>query len=153
MKVIKWSVITIIICIIVIQFIPKNLPVNSDDSTTNILYLEESSAEIAEIIRVSCFDCHSTQTNYPWYSKIIPIYFLVKRDVKLGRDEVNFSEWGNLSKRKKIRVLSSSKKEVEKGKMPLKIHTLVHQDAKLTDSEKQSLLSWFEELNENILDE
>ena len=81
-----------LVLLIILQFLPKELPENSDDSSTNILYVESIPEDVANTLNVSCFDCHSNQTRYPWYSKIVPVYYLVKRDVEMGREEVNFSD-------------------------------------------------------------
>lgn len=151
MKVLKWTGIIIFAILIILQIFPKELPENSDDSSTNIIFVESIPDDVASTLKVSCFDCHSNQTRYPWYSKIAPVYYLIKRDVEMGREEVNFSKWGDMSKRKKIKILSSSVEEVEDGEMPLKIHTVIHKDAVLTDSEKEAFIAWCEALTENLL--
>jgi hypothetical protein len=153
MKILKWSGIIILIALIILQILPKELPENSDDSLTNIIYVEQIPEGVADIFKVSCFDCHSNQTNYPWYSKIVPVYYLVKRDVEMGREEVNFSDWNDLSKRKKIKALSSSIEEVEEGTMPMKIHTLIHRDAVMTDSKKEAFISWCDNLSRELVGE
>lgn len=153
MKILKWIGIIILVLLIILQFLPKELPENSDDRSTNILYVESIPDDVANTLKVSCFDCHSNQTRYPWYSKIVPVYYLVKRDVEMGRDEVNFSEWADISKRKKIKVLSNCADEVEEGEMPLKIHTVIHKDAVLTDSEKKAFLAWCDDLSGKLLGE
>lgn len=153
MRILKWIGIILVVLLIILQIIPKELPENSDDSSTNIIYIESIPGELSEIFKVSCFDCHSNQTNYPWYSKIVPVYYLIKRDVELGKEEVNFSDWGNMSKRKKIKALSSSVEEVEEGTMPMKIHTMIHREAVLTDEEKEIFIAWCEKLSEELVGE
>ena len=144
-----------IICLaalIIIQFIPANLPATSDESSLDIVNTETPPPEVKLILQRACYDCHSNQTVYPWYSNVAPVSWLVARDTRLGRDELNFSTWADLSKRKKIKTLGNIAEEVEDKKMPLKIYTFVHRDAILTDHEIETLSTWTKSLSKKILE-
>lgn len=84
----------------------------------------------------SCFDCHSNETIWPWYSHIAPISWLVRRDVDRGRAELNFSEWG--LRRQEGNDAAGS---VADGKMPLALYTLVQRQAILTPAERAELIA------------
>ncbi len=83
----------------------------------------------------ACYDCHSNETIWPWYSKIAPVSWLVTRHVIEGRQKLNFSEWG-------VRGIEINEvtRAIRSGKMPTKDFLLMHPDAKLTDAEKQQLI-------------
>jgi uncharacterized membrane protein len=105
-----------------------------------------ASPEVQAVLRRACYDCHSNETNWPWYSKIAPVSLLISSDVKKGRKEVNFSVWESYDKRRKTRKLREIAKEVEKGSMPLAYYLPLHPDAKLTAAERDLILSWAKQL-------
>ena len=83
-----------------------------------------------------CKDCHSNQTEWPWYSNIAPVSWFVQDDVDQGRSRFDVSEWGR-SKRNKGKAAAD---EVRKGDMPLPKYTILHSNARLTSDEKQKLI-------------
>ncbi|MCC7369238.1 MAG: heme-binding domain-containing protein [Chloroflexi bacterium] len=83
----------------------------------------------------ACFDCHSNETTYPWYSYVAPVSWLVARDVTEGRAKLNFSEW-DLPQRE----AGEAAKELQKGKMPMPIYLPTHPEAGLADDEKRALI-------------
>ena len=99
-------------------------------------------AEVEEILRTSCYDCHSNLTRWPWYSRIAPASWLIRDDVSEGRDELNFSEWDDYSARRKHHKLEEVEELVTQRKMPLKIYLPLHPDARLTEAEAQTLIDW-----------
>ncbi len=129
---------------IIIQFVPVN---RSNPAVTADL---NAPVEIKEIVKNSCYDCHSNETNWPWYSYIAPASWLVTHDVEEGRRHLNFSEWGNLNDKDKQKVLDEMWEEVEQGEMPLKIYTLLHSQAKLTDDQLKSLFTWTKTANDTL---
>jgi len=88
-----------------------------------------------ELIHRACFDCHSNQTTWPWYSNIAPMSWLVQRDVNGGRSHLNFTEWDRLQSHAK-----DVAEEVTKGDMPPWFYVPMHSMAKLSSTEKQSLV-------------
>ena len=134
-----------------IQFVPNELPENNSDRSNDIVEITKAPDHVKLILRKACYDCHSNQTIYPWYSYVAPSSWLVAKDTRLGREELNFSEWGALSKRKKIRSLGDVAEEVEERKMPLSIYTLVHWDAVLSDQEIDDVTKWTKTLSDSIL--
>jgi len=115
------------------------------------LNIERVPENIRTTLKTSCYDCHSNQTVYPWYSYVAPVSWLVVKDIKEGRDKVNFSEWGTLKKRSKIKVLSNMADEVESGDMPLPVYLIMHRDAKLDENTRQDLIKWTDQLIEEIM--
>ncbi len=87
----------------------------------------------------ACYDCHSNETKWPWYSNVAPVSWLVAHDVDEGREELNFSEFD-----KNQRHLKDAPEEVREKEMPPAIYFPMHPEAKLTDAERAQLLSAFE---------
>jgi hypothetical protein len=87
----------------------------------------------------ACFDCHSNETVWPWYSNIAPVSWLVAQDTYEGRDNLNFSDWqpGDMD-------LDEIRAVLERGKMPPSKYTMIHAGARLTDAERQQLLQGLE---------
>ncbi len=87
-----------------------------------------------ELIVNACYDCHSNETTWPWYSAIAPVSWLTYRDVAEGRNTLNFSEWSG--SRKALEVAEV----VAEGEMPPSYYTIMHPKAKLSDEEKLELI-------------
>jgi hypothetical protein len=98
------------------------------------------SPQTRELAKRACFDCHSNETEYPWYSNVAPVSWLVMRDIEEGRGRLNFSEWEVGSKRAQ-RSGDEVGEVISSGQMPLPIYLLQHPTANLTDAEKQALIA------------
>lgn len=94
------------------------------------------------ILKSSCYDCHSNNTTYPWYSAIQPVAWWLGDHIREGKKELNFSEFGTYSLRRKYKKFGEIIKEVEEGEMPLKSYTRIHTDAKLDAAKKAQILQW-----------
>jgi hypothetical protein len=94
------------------------------------------SAQTRALAVRACFDCHSNQTDWPWYTNVAPVSWLAQRDVERGRRELNFSEWDRRQEGGR-----EASETVQKGSMPPGYYVLVHPDAQLSVTERQMLLS------------
>ncbi len=128
-------VVALIIGFFLLQLIPygkshTNPPVvqepNWDSPTTRVL------------AQRACFDCHSNETGWPWYSSIAPVSWLIQRDVDEGRQKLNFSEWQNAAR---FRHLNEIGEIINSGEMPPLQYYPMHPNARLTDTEKQALIT------------
>lgn len=130
---------------IILQFfqIDKTNPaVNQGVDFTQIKKMPESTAKL---LRNACYDCHSNETKYPWYTNIQPVAWLVKEHIDDGRKHLNFSTFATYSPEKQTRKIEESIEEIEKGGMPLESYLLVHSEAKLSDGQKQELLNFLKQ--------
>lgn len=128
-KILKYSVMIILLILILIQFIPvdrTNPPVVREPNW-------DSPKTRAYAVR-ACFDCHSNETKWPAYSYVAPVSWLVADDVKEGRKEFNMSDW-------KPGKGDEAAKEVRKGDMPMWQYTLMHSEANLTNAEKNEFIA------------
>ena len=99
------------------------------------------SAATRAMAQRACFDCHSNETVWPWYSKVAPVSWLVTKDVVEGRQRLNFSEWGVARGGREGRdPLKDLNKVLTRGQMPPNKYLLIHPEAKLTEAERQQLL-------------
>ncbi len=87
----------------------------------------------------ACFDCHSNDTIWPWYSNIAPVSWMVQQDVNEGRQHLNFSEWG-----RREQEADDISELIDNGEMPPLQFLILHPDARLTASEKQQLKQGFQ---------
>ncbi len=97
---------------------------------------------VQPILERACYDCHSNETRWPWYSNIAPMSWALAHDVEEGRDELSFSEWSSYSESRRLHLLDEICEQVEKGEMPLKPYTLMHPRAKITIEDKRALCVW-----------
>jgi hypothetical protein len=92
------------------------------------------------ILKNNCYDCHSDQTNYPWYNNISPINYWLEEHIKDGKKHFNVSAWDAYSARKKDHKLEELIEYVEQGEMPLDSYTWLHGD--LSNQDTETLLQW-----------
>ena len=150
MKKIIW--ISLVVVIIGIQFIPANRPANSQDLSQDLISNNQIPENIQKILKNACYDCHSEQTEYRWYAYVAPVSFLVARDVKEGREHLNFTQWEKLDKSKKAKALDEMAEEVEEGDMPMPIYLITHPEAKLSDEDKKAFNEWTENFAEQLFE-
>jgi len=141
----------LLVILVVLQFIPSKLPPNSSVPVAENIQVQNASNEVMAILKTSCYDCHSNQTDYRWYTHVKPVTWLIARDVSKGREALNFSEWNTYEKRKLIRKLGGIKEEVIKEEMPMKIYTLMHPDAKLNQSQILLITDWTDQETKKIM--
>ena len=137
MRIVRAAVFTLAGVFVALQFVPygrdhANPPVTRDAPWT--------SREARRIALTACYDCHSNETDWPWYSHAAPMSWLVQDDVDEGRDELNFSEW---DRRQDADYLVESMTE---GSMPPRPYLLLHPSARLSAAEKATLLAALEAL-------
>lgn len=125
----------LVVVIVGIQFIPverTNPPVQSDI---------DAPAEVKAILKRACYNCHSNETDWVWYTKVAPASFLAVKDVKDARKHLNFSEWGNYTD-KTEKIKDEIWEEIREEQMPPWQYKIFHSESKLTPEEKNLLRNW-----------
>ena len=124
------------VALVVVQFFPvaRVNPTEREQPTAPV--------EVQAIFQRACYDCHSNETQWPWYSYVAPMSFLIARDVTEGRRELNFSLWSQFNERRKARKLKEIVEQVEKGKMPQWYYVALHPDAKLSPADRDLIIKW-----------
>lgn len=105
--------------------------------------------QVDAILAVSCYDCHSNNTNYPWYSEIQPMAWLMDKHVKEGKEKLNFDELPSYGPRKLNSKFTQITKQVEQGKMPLNSYLWMHGGARLSMEDKKLFVEYFNSLMDN----
>lgn len=124
--------------LIAMQFVPLEFPRDNPPVGASI----QAPEEITRILRRSCFDCHSHETEWPWYAWVAPASWLVTADVAEARTKLNFSDWESLSDRGKRRRANEIVEEVEEGEMPMWQYLITHPGARLSEEEVAALTRW-----------
>ena len=131
------------ILLLALQFlkIDKTNPVASPES--DFFVVTEAPDYVKNYFKNACYDCHSNQTSYPWYTNISPVSYWIKGHITNARENLNFSEWASQydasGKSHKIR---ETIEEIESGHMPPKSYKWMHPEARFSDDEKLEVLTW-----------
>ena len=112
----------------------------------DIFEIEEATTELEVLVKTACYDCHSDQVKYPWYSNLAPISWWVQDHIDHGYKHFNFSAWGKYPSDKKAHKADEGVEMLEEEEMPLPSYTLIHRDAVLSKEERKMLMGWFKEL-------
>ncbi|MEZ7516142.1 heme-binding domain-containing protein [Flavobacterium frigidarium] len=150
MKILKIILLILLIVFVGIQFIPTKRNQNDVVPNTDFMLVNKVPKDIKNNLQVSCYDCHSSNTQYPWYSKIQPGAWFMENHIKDGKTELNFSEWDSLSNRRKKSKLKSIISQIEDNKMPLSSYTLIHRNAIFSEAEKQRITTYLKKLKSNL---
>ncbi len=152
MKIVKLLILVLLIAVVIIQFIPNDKPEVVLTNENDLIYNNQLPENIRVMLKESCYDCHSNETIYPWYSYVAPISWLVVRDIKLGRDELNFSHWESQIKIDKAKNLDKIIDEVTDENMPMPIYTIMHANAKLSDDDRRLITEWADSYAESLFE-
>ena len=141
---IGWLAVLVVAIVLVIQVIPVERNVSTVPPGQSFEKTEKVPANVAAILKVSCYDCHSNNTLYPWYSVLQPGAWFMAQHIKKGKEELNFDEFNNYSKRRKKAKIKSIISQIEKDEMPLKSYLLFHHDADLTTEQQKIVMQFFQ---------
>ncbi|PKF74186.1 heme-binding domain-containing protein [Chryseobacterium sp. PMSZPI] len=145
----KKVLVVILVAFIIIQFFPIDKTNPPPTPGMDFLKIKKTPDNIAKTIRISCYDCHSNETKYPWYADISPASWFVKNHINEGRKHLNFSTFAVYEPQRQLRKLEESIEMIEKKEMPLESYYLGHQDAKLTDDQRADLIQYFKKIKED----
>ncbi|MFK5973842.1 MAG: heme-binding domain-containing protein [Flavobacteriaceae bacterium] len=142
MKIIKKAALALSVVFVLIQFYrPKK---NTALGNHTAVFLTETNPpqNVKVILEQSCYDCHSNNTQYPWYNNIAPVSYWLWNHVKNGKRHLNFSEWEGYTVKKKDHKLEELIEMLEAGEMPLTEYTWTHEKARLTQEERDAVIEW-----------
>lgn len=150
MKKLKIIALVLVVVLVGIQFEPTKLNQSEIILKTDFLLVNNSPKNISRILQVSCYDCHGNNTVYPWYSKIQPISWFLEHHINEGKEELNFSEWGDYSNRRKKSKLKSIINQIKDDEMPLFSYAIIHKEAYLSLSEKELIIEYMNGIKESL---
>jgi mono/diheme cytochrome c family protein len=149
MKIAKKILWFLLVVFVVAQFFGPDK--NEGELTTLNTFLSETqpSDQVKQILKESCFDCHSNKTRYPWYFNITPVNYWIADHIEHGKGELNFSNWADYSTKRKEHKMEEVWEEVQKKEMPLESYTWTHGEANLTDDQIEAVVSWAKSIQNN----
>ncbi|WP_276361847.1 heme-binding domain-containing protein [Daejeonella sp. H1SJ63] len=140
----------LIAVLVIIQFFRPALNQSSAETPNDIFVHYAAPDSLRQMISTSCYDCHSNNTVYPWYSNIQPVAWWLANHVNEGKSELNFSEFATYKPKKADHKLEELIEMIEKGEMPLKSYTIIHGNAKLSADQQKTITDWAKGLRAQI---
>lgn len=131
--------------LVIIQFIQPQKNNSKEASPNHINTKFPMNDEVAIVLKTSCYDCHSNNTNYPWYSMIQPVGWWLQDHVNEGKGELNFDEFASYSAKKQKHKLEEINETISKGEMPLDSYTWIHKNAILSAEQKAAVKKWVDQ--------
>ncbi len=140
----------LVVLFLLIQLVPGKRPAVTMNNPADLIQNTKMPAEVASMIRTSCYDCHSMETHYPWYDRMAPATWLVYRDVRAGRRHLNFSNWNQLSTAEKLKQLNHISDEVGGGDMPFLPYAIIHKKARLNKEQRKIIVAWTKQYSKDL---
>lgn len=150
MKYIRIGLPVIVVLLVLIKFFEPEKNVSTGVAENNIAALYTTPEGVKEILRVSCNDCHSNNTIYPWYSRVQPVAWWLNYHVTDGKRKLNFDEFATYNLRRQYHKLEETEEMVSNNEMPLKSYTLAHREAVLSEHQKQVLIDWSKSIRQQM---
>ncbi|NNF34331.1 MAG: heme-binding domain-containing protein [Saprospiraceae bacterium] len=142
-KIIGWVALA---ALIIIQFFRIDKTNPEYDINNDFITIHQPPEDVKLMLKEACYDCHSNESRYPWYTNIAPISFWVKGHIDNGRKHLNFSDWGTFSDKKKDHKIDETIEYVGEGWMPIGSYKIAHSSARLTDEQRQRMVAYFTSL-------
>jgi len=147
---VKIGLVVLLLILLAIQFVQPARNQSAGNSEMWIASITKVPENVQAILQNSCYDCHSNNTRYPWYAAIQPGSWWMASHIKKGKEELNFDEFGNYSKRRQLSKLKAIQGSLEEQTMPLPSYLLIHRGASLSQSDQKILKLWTEDLRNKI---
>jgi hypothetical protein len=141
---IKKVLVFLLIVLLIMQLFRPKKNITTATPVNNIATVYATPEDVKQLLQVSCNDCHSNNTIYPWYAAVQPVAWWLSNHIKDGKDEVNFDEFSTYSPRRQYRKFEEIIKQVKEEEMPLNSYTWIHKNAILNTDQKQKIISWAE---------
>jgi len=142
---------TIFAALLLFQLYPKpKQNIAASISANDITMVHRVPPDVLQVIKTSCYDCHSNNTVYPWYASVQPVALWLGNHIDEGKHELNFSEFGTYSIRRKYKKFEDINEQVKENEMPLSSYTLIHRNAKLDENKKLLLANWVTSLRDSF---
>ncbi len=150
MKLFKKILLLLLIVFVGIQFIRPARNVSGQVLPVDVAKTINVPDKILDILKNSCYDCHSNNSRYPWYVNLQPMGWIMANHIKKGKRDLNFSEFGSYSVRKQQSKLKAIASQVKEGEMPISSYTIMHTDAKLSKEQKELIINWATSIKDSL---
>lgn len=142
-KIIRTILLALAAFLIIAQFFPIDKTNPESDPAKDYISVNQPPAEVATLMKNACYDCHSHQTKYPWYTSVAPLSWWIKGHINEGREHLNFSTWTDYSAKKANHKLEECFEVIEGKEMPMLTYWLVHPEANLSADQRTMLVDYF----------
>ncbi|MFC5409698.1 heme-binding domain-containing protein [Larkinella bovis] len=132
----------LLIVLVGIQFIRPARNEGVADTPQDVTHFVNVPPTVMTTLKTACYDCHSDKTAYPWYTHINPIGLWLGNHVKEGKAELNFSNFAQYDRKRMDHKLEEVAEEIEENHMPLSSYLIMHEEANLSDAQKQEIIEW-----------
>ncbi len=146
----KKILLVILIVLIGIQFIQPARNKSGQVLSTDMVTLYKMPDDVHAVLKVACYDCHSNNTNYPWYTYVQPVGWILANHIHNGKKELNFSAFGSYTLRRQRSKLKSIADQVKDGDMPLYSYTIMHKNTRLTEAQKRLIIDWAQKTKDSL---
>ncbi len=143
-------VLVLVVLFIIIQFIRPSRNHSTQILTTDISRVLLTPDTILALLRKACYDCHTNNTDYPWYSGVQPIGWLLAYHIKRAKNQLNFSDFGAYPRRRQLSKLDGICNSINDNVMPLPSYRFMHKYARLNKNEKASLVRWATAMEDSL---
>ncbi len=150
MKLVKRILFVLLIAFVVIQFMQPACNQGGQVLQSDISNTYNIPNTVYARLKNSCYDCHSNNTRYPWYFNIQPVGWMLAKDIENGKAMLNFSEFGSLSKRRRVSKLQNVENRIKDGTMPLPAYQFMHPGARLSEEERRLLIEWIQRTKDSL---
>lgn len=138
------------IVLVVIQFFHPEKNIAEGVQANDISKAYPVSEQAENILKTSCYDCHSSNTVYPWYNSIQPVAWWLNNHVEEGKRELNFNEFAAYAPARQFKKMDEMKEQIDEDEMPLSSYTLIHRNAVLKDADKKILIQLSEAIRDSL---
>lgn len=146
----KKIIVILFVAFVIIQFFPidKNNP--RPTPGMDFINIKNTPESTATLIKTGCYDCHSNESKYPWYSSVQPVGWFLKDHINEARKHLNFSTFATYEPKRQAHKLFEAAEMVEKKEMPLDSYVLGHPEAEFTDAQREELTRYFKSVESEI---
>lgn len=145
MKVVKTILVILLVLLVVMQFFQPDLNKAEMVPATDLIVANNVPTEVANTLHQACYDCHSNNTEYPWYFRVAPVSYWMADHIKDGQNHLNFSEFENYSPKRKLHKLDKVSQALTEGWMPLDSYQWMHPEGKLTPEQAKAVIDWVDQ--------
>lgn len=146
----KWTGLVLLGALVIIQFFRPTKNKSEGISSNDITKLYAVPPDVQNILKTSCYDCHSNNTVYPWYAEVQPVAWWLNNHIEDGKRDLNFSEFASYRIRRQYKKLEEINELVKKDEMPLDSYLWIHKNAKLDEAKKLALANWVTAVRDTI---
>jgi len=146
----KKILLVLIVAFIAIQFVQPAHNKSEEVLPTDLANTLAVPNNIKIILQNACYDCHSNNTVYPWYSNIQPAAWLMARHIKNGKQKLDLSDFGSNTTRKQISKLKEMINQIKDDEMPIASYKMMHKDARLSKEQKKLVIGWISKVADSL---